>query len=314
MVVAADVRIGVDVGGTKSHAVAVDDSGRVVAELRRPTGFGVEEVLQGLTRAVADLTGEVEQRGHRVRGIGVGIPGLVDRRTQRVSHAVNLGVDELDLQPVLAARFGVPVLVDNDVNAAALGAARLYAPAADSLAYLNVGTGIAAGVVVGGRVWRGLTGSAGEIGHIPVHEGGLLCGCGQRGCLETVASGSGLARSWPTDHPAPVVHLLAARAGGDPRAAAVWTRFVDGVARAVQLLCATFDPEKVVVGGGISEVGEPFSGALLGRLAENEVGSPFLATLGARNRLLTGAAADLVAPLGAALLVAPTSPAGPAGR
>lgn len=302
-----DVRIGVDVGGSKSHAVAVTARGQVVAEVRRPSGFGADQVMANLIATIADLTAQVEQANSRVSAIGVGMPGLVDQRSQRVSNAVNLGIDELDLQAVLVAQFKTAVQVDNDVNVAALGTYLLHAPSAASLAYLNVGTGIAAGIILNGSIWRGLTGSAGEIGHTPVYEDGLLCVCGQRGCLETVASGAGLARTWPTDHPTPVIHLLTALTNGNATAEIVWESFIDGVARAMQLLCSTYDPEKIVIGGGLRKVGQPFYEALLNKLAKNAADSAFLKTLDAGSRLVTGGAYDLAAPLGAALMTTSTA-------
>ncbi len=152
--------------------------------------------------------------------IGIGIPGLVDTASGEVAHAVNLGVDRLPLGGVLAERLGVRVRVENDVKAASLGAYDLLG-LTGTMAYLNLGTGMAAGIVVDGRLWRGTSGIAGEIGHIPIDPAGAECACGQRGCLETVASGSGIARQWPTADPLPARSLFEAAAAGDGEARAI---------------------------------------------------------------------------------------------
>ncbi len=142
--------------------------------------------------------------------------------------------------------------VENDVNAAALGAFHLLEKVPEhSMAYLNLGTGLAAGLVLGGRLWRGSRGVAGEIGHIPVDPAGPICPCGQRGCLELMASGSAIAREWPTDDPMPVRALFTAADAGDPLAIEVRTRFVENVAAAVRILVLTVDVDSVVIGGGL---------------------------------------------------------------
>jgi predicted NBD/HSP70 family sugar kinase len=194
------------------------------------------------------------------------------------------------------------VTVENDVNVAAVGASLARTPAAGSLAYLNVGTGIAAGLVLAGRVWPGARGFAGEIGHVPLIEDGLLCPCGQRGCIETIASGAGIARAWPTSHPVPVLDLLAAVSAGDREARRVWGTVTHTLARAVQLLAVTFDPEAIVLGGGISRVGAPLLDGVRGALREQATRSPFLAALDSADRVSLLEDADHVAPLGAAVV------------
>src|SRR5690606_27342425 len=134
----------------------------------------------------------------------------------RVLHAVNLGVDALDLAARASAELGVPVAVENDVKAAALGAASLMGPeAAASMAYLNLGTGVAAGIVTDGRLWRGARGTAGEVGHISVDPAGRACTCGQRGCIETLAGGGALARAWGRPGAFPVRDIFDAADEGD---------------------------------------------------------------------------------------------------
>ncbi|GAB3404505.1 ROK family protein [Schumannella luteola] len=270
------MRIGIDIGGTKTHAVLVGDNGAVIAESRRATGFGADEVIATAAAVVAELA-EAEPAGvAAARSVGVGIPGAVDD-LGRVRHAVNLGLEGLDLGARLGAALGRPVRVANDVNAAALGVYSLleHGPS-HSMAYLNLGTGLAAGLVLDGRLWRGSRGVAGEIGHIPVDPDGPECPCGQRGCLELSASGSAVARLWPSDDPKPVRALFAAAEAGDERALAVRERLVSNVAAAVRILVLTVDVDRVVIGGGLSSLGDELLAAVRGVLEAWSEASPFL--------------------------------------
>lgn len=306
------MRLGLDIGGTKTDAVAVDDDGAVVERVRLATGFGPEAVvataLAGIAR-VAELTGRAPSD---FDSIGVGIPGQVDVVAGTVSHAVNLGFDELALGDLLGERLGCPVKVENDVKAAALGAYHLMTAqpqlTARSMAYLNLGTGLAAGLVIDGRLWRGARGAAGEIGHIPVDPNGVLCPCGQRGCLETVASGSAIARQWSSPgaaDPIPARSLMAAADAGDPEAVAIRSLLVDNVAAAVRVLVLTVDVEIVMIGGGLSNLGEWLLDEVRRVLASWAEESPFLASLGLESRVLLVPAGFPAAAVGAALVGAP---------
>ncbi len=304
------LRLGVDIGGTKVHAVALDDTGAVVAETRLPTGFGAEAVVASAHAAVVQLTERLGVDSRDLDSIGVGVPGRVDPETGHVAHAVNLGLESLDLGILLGARLGRAVVVENDVNAAALGAFHLLGdPRRRSMAYLNLGTGLAAGLVLDGRVWRGARGVAGEIGHISVDPQGELCRCGQRGCLETLASGSALARLWPQGAGAPASALFAAAEGGDADAAAVAARLGGNVAAAVRSLVLTVDVDAVVIGGGLSSLGDRLLGQARARLDADARTSPFLASLALAERVLLVPAGSPVGAVGAALVGRPAAAA-----
>lgn len=254
------MRLGIDIGGTKTAAVAIGADGELSDQVRMPTGFGADEVVATALRTVERMTQLAGVEATSFSSIGIGIPGAVDSVTGRVSHAVNLGLEGLDLGPRLADRLGVEVRVENDVKAAALGAHHLLGVAdgirAHSMAYLNLGTGLAAGIVLDGRLLRGGHGVAGEIGHIPVDPAGAVCTCGQRGCLETLASGSAIARLWPTQERPPARALFDAADSGDERAITVRERFLTGAAAAVRLLVLTTDVDAVVIGGGLAALGD----------------------------------------------------------
>jgi glucokinase len=300
------VRVGVDIGGTKTEAVALDAQGTVVAQLRLPTGFGADAVVDSTVDVVSRLAEQVGVETRDFDSIGVGIPGAVDVASGRVTHAVNLGLDGLDLGGRLSAALGITVRVENDVNAAAVGAFHLLgAPGSSSLAYLNLGTGLAAGLVLGGQLWRGSRGTAGEIGHIPVDPNGALCSCGQHGCLEMVASGSAVARQWPTDHPHPVRSLFEAADSGDALAIEVRQRLIDNVASAVRVLVLTVDVDAVVIGGGITSLGQPLIAMVRACLDGWAEQSPFIASLELSRRVELVPPGLPAAAVGAALVGMP---------
>ncbi len=283
------MRVGVDIGGTKTDAVVLREDGTVEHGMRLPTGWGDEAVLE---TAVAAITGLADAAGIEAAGfesIGVGIPGTVDAEHGDVFHAMNLGVEHLALGQLLAERFATPVRVENDVNAAAVGAFhQIGLPEDSSMAYLNLGTGLAAGLVLHGRLWRGARGAAGEIGHIVVDPAGPVDLDGQRGGLEVVASGSGIARQWPAPGDNPVREILEAAAAGDLRAVEVRRRLFEGIASAVRILVLTVDVDTVLIGGGISALGDELRAEVLAVIEEWESHSSFVRSLelGARIRLL----------------------------
>ena len=157
--------VGLDIGATKTLGVVADGDGTIRAEVREPTEPGAEGVVRTAARVVEALRKATDEE--LTGAVGIGVPGLVDVEQGAVKHAVNLDVDGdwLPLRTLLGDRLGVPVVVENDVNAAALGAVALSGK--EDLVYLSIGTGLAAGLVLGGRLRRGNHGAAGEIGHLP---------------------------------------------------------------------------------------------------------------------------------------------------
>ncbi|MFC9560660.1 ROK family protein [Agromyces sp. NPDC056965] len=306
------MRLGIDIGGTKTAAVAIDADGELSDQVRMPTGFGAEAVVATALRTVERMSEVAGVRAASFTSIGIGIPGAVDSATGRVEHAVNLGLEGLDLGRRLSDRLGVEVRVENDVKAAALGAHHLLGSTGGgavsgerrttSMAYLNLGTGLAAGVVLDGRLLRGGHGVAGEIGHIPIDPAGVRCGCGQRGCLETVASGLAIARTWPTASEHPARELFDAADAGDARAIAVREEFFAGVATAVRLLVLTVDVDAVVVGGGLAALGEPLLVGIRRILNRWAADSAFLASIDLAARVQVVPPGFPAAAVGAALV------------
>jgi len=304
--------VGLDIGGTKVLGVLLDGAAAVRATERGATRPGAAGVVGAAAEVVERLCAGAGLTPADLAGVGAGVPGLVDPATGRLSHAVNLGIaEEVEPAPMLAERLGgVPVVVENDLNVAAVGAARELGLSGD-LAFLALGTGVAAGLLLGGELRRGARGAAGEIGHIPVDHAGAVCPCGQRGCLELYASGAAIDAAWPNRNGRPTaVDLFAAAAEGDPAAVQVRDRFADAVAAAVRLLVLTCDVEHVVLGGGVAEVGEPLVEAVARSLRRQASGSAFLRSLALADRLQVVPRDVPVAPIGAALLVRGLLPAG----
>jgi predicted NBD/HSP70 family sugar kinase len=295
------IRVGLDVGGTKIDAVAVDPSGDIIGRLRRPTGWGEDAVVESIVTSVAVLADETGFPVSRIGSVGIGIPGLVDAEAGRVDHAVNLGVESLDLADRAERALGVPFRVENDVKAAALGAAVLSG-VAGSMAYLNLGTGVAAGIVIDGRIWRGARGTAGEVGHLSVDPRGRLCGCGQHGCVETFCGGGALAKAWGRPGALPIRDIFDAAEAGDQLAISLRDDLYHGAAAAVRVLVLSADVETVVIGGGLTALGDRLENGIRAALHAGAEASPFMRSLQLDERIELLPAGSPAAAFGAALV------------
>jgi glucokinase len=259
------VRVGIDVGGTKALGVALDESGAVVAETRRPTPRG-DGSLEPLVDTLVELAQSLGVSG----SLGVGVPGLVTREGV-LRAAPNLdGVADFEVGRLVSERLGHPVSVDNDATCATVAEWQLGAAAGtQNMMLVTLGTGIGGGLVSNGAVQRGMNGFAGEFGHMVVHPNGPRCPCGRRGCWERYASGSGLAmlaREAATGRRLRAVvehaggdpqnvrgeHVQAAAREGDQDALAVIDDFGRWVALGLSNLTNAFDPEMFVLGGGLA--------------------------------------------------------------
>jgi glucokinase len=260
--------VGIDVGGTKCLGIAIDRDGQVIGEARVPTPTSDADEL---VDALASIARELEAPG----AVGIGVPGLVNRDGVLLKAPnVTAGL-MLPLRERLEAASGLRVVVDNDNTVACLAEWRFGAGrGSDDLVLVGLGTGIGGGYVAGGVLQRGHNGFAGEIGHMIVKPNGLQCPCGQRGCWERYASGSGLghlarnaARAGNLAGILGTVgdlasirgeHVTAAAEHGDPEALAVIDTFADWVALGLVNLTNLFDPERFVLSGGISADPEVF--------------------------------------------------------
>ena len=182
---------GVDVGGTKIAGGVIDEHGTILEEQRVESPATDSEAIED---AIAGLVKDLASR-HAIEAVGVGAAGYVDKSRAVVMFAPNIAWRNVDLKAELEARVDLPVVIENDANAAAWGEFRFGAGAdVDDLLLVTVGTGVGGGLVLDGELYRGAFGVGAEIGHFRVVPGGHLCGCGNRGCFEMYASGSALVR------------------------------------------------------------------------------------------------------------------------
>jgi glucokinase len=258
----------IDLGGTAMKGAVSPELGALEHAESRPTGRedGPEAVLDRLARFAEDLAGAL---GQPVGAVGVAVPGLVDEAAGVARASVNLGWRDVPLRERLRQRLGVPVAVAHDVRAAAraeaaIGAAR----GCEDWLLVTLGTGVGAAVVIGGRPFGGAHGTGGELGHVVVAPDGPACGCGARGCVESLASAGAVERRFGAGVSARDVVERAAP--GEPAAARVWRDAVEALAAGLAAYVVVMDPERIVVGGGLADAGaalfDPLARALKRRL------------------------------------------------
>jgi glucokinase len=292
------VHLGVDVGGTKTDVVLTDVDGVVAHRHTVPSGQGNDGVIAAVLAAVQVVCEAAGISSADLESAGVGVPGAVLDGV--VTHAYNLGVERLDVAATLGEAWGIVPLVDNDVNAAAVGAWVLTGNGSHSMAFLNLGTGLAAGIILDGKVWRGRRGAAGEIGHIAIDPTGPLDAEGTPGAIETYASGSGIVRQWGGS--ATAEEVLRAATLGDPAAEVIRDRLFYGIASAIRVLVLTLDVDEVVLGGGLTKWGEPLMAGTVSVLEEWQDRSAFLRSLQLSERVLALDTQQPVAAIGAAMM------------
>ncbi|MEY2674990.1 MAG: hypothetical protein RL645_1356 [Actinomycetota bacterium] len=263
--------IGIDIGGTKIAGALVDEDGSIVRELRVPTPA---QDTQALTRAVADLINQLAE-GEEVSGVGIAAAGFIDADQANIVYAPNLSWRNEPFKANVEALIDLPVILENDANAAGwaeyrFGAGKGY----KHMVMLTIGTGVGGAVIVDSHMLRGGFGIAGELGHIRMVPDGVLCGCGQHGCLESYGSGSALLRSArelaASGDPLGArlrelevengqltgTEVYAAIVERDPGALQILRELGTWIGQAIGSLVAVLDPEIVVIGGGVSAAGD----------------------------------------------------------
>jgi glucokinase len=263
--------IGIDIGGTKVAAGVVDDNGAVLARARRRTPSRDPAHL-------VDVVGEIVRQllaDHDVACVGVGAAGWVDAERRTVLFAPNLAWRDTPLRDEIAEKVDLPVIVENDANAAAWGEFRFGAGAgARDVVAVTIGTGIGGGLILDGELYRGAFGIAGEPGHMRVVPGGRLCGCGNHGCWEQYCSGTALVRAAQeiaTQRPQDGQRLrqiagdldaidgpavMSAAQEGDPAAVDCFQEVGRWLGQGLADLAAILDPSRFVVGGGVADAGD----------------------------------------------------------
>lgn len=281
-----DLTIGVDLGGTKIATVLVDGDGSILAEDRRPT-----EAEKGVSGVIANIAASVRATAgaslDRVAVAGLGAPGPLNCGQGLIYNAPNLpGWNDVPIVRLLEEEIGVPVVLENDANAAACGEWALGAGRGTrDMIYLTISTGIGGGIIIGGRIHHGRDDGAGEVGHMTILPDGPFCGCGRRGCWEALCSGTGIAAamrrrlaggersaalSLAGGDPAAVTsaHIARAAREGDATAAAVMEEAVSYMAIGIANLIHLLNPEIIVIGGGVAKLGDQLFVPLRAKVAE----------------------------------------------
>ncbi|MFF7727892.1 ROK family glucokinase [Streptomyces sp. NPDC008001] len=263
--------IGVDIGGTKIAAGVVDEAGSILATCKVPTPATPEGVIDAIADAVRTVS-----EGFEVEAVGIGAAGYVDDKRATVLFAPNINWRHEALKDKVEQRVGLPVVVENDANAAAWGEYRFGAGQGhDDVICITLGTGLGGGIIIGNKLRRGRFGVAAEFGHIRVVPDGLLCGCGSQGCWEQYASGRALVRyakqrAQATPENAEILlglgdgtpegiqgkHISDAARQGDPVAIDSFRELARWAGAGLADLASLFDPSAFIVGGGVSDEGD----------------------------------------------------------
>jgi glucokinase len=266
--------IAVDVGGTMIKSMAVRRDGEVVLRARTPTGArdGAEAVIARMAGCCAELAAKTSAAtGQPPPALGLAVPGVVDEAAGIARWAANIGWRDAPLAELFRERLGLPVAVVHDVRSAGL-AERMLGAGRDCRDFLlvQIGTGIAGSLVLEGRPYAGAHGLGGELGHVTADPSGEVCGCGGRGCLETIASAAAVARRYQqrTGSTGVTAAGVAERsAAGEPAASQVWDDAVAALAAALAWYQGVLDPDLVVLGGGLASAGPVLLDPLRRKLA-----------------------------------------------
>ena len=266
----------IDLGGTKLRSIVVDGSGRVLGDdigLSRAEE-GLEVVLERIEESLDAALGKAGVKRERLAGFGIASPGAVDAARGIVPNAPQLpGWQDVPLARLLEERFGLPTLLENDASAAALGEHRYGAGRGSRhMLYITVSTGVGGGIIIDGGLYRGKSGAAAEMGHVIIDMNGPACGCGARGCLESLASGTAIAKRGELlaesgDSPilarlrkeeGPVTAEMMERAAtmGDAASREAFRQAGHYFGVALAGFVNVFDPEVIVIGGGVAKAGD----------------------------------------------------------
>lgn len=277
-------RIGIDVGGTNVKIALVDDNGKIIYSNSVPTyaKMGYEYTVNNIKQAIKDLMKETNTTPSDIEGIGFDFPGQVDCKTGVVKLAPNIpGWVNVPIAQMIEDEFHIPTRIDNDVRCAALGELKFGAGrGCENFICITVGTGIGSGIVINGKVVRGATNAAGELGHIKLQmNGGPICGCGDTGCLEAFASGPAIVamaqdyikggkstkfREMAAAEGGEITPYMVAKAAeeGDPVAKRIFEIVGEYIGIGLTSVINLLNPERVIIGGGVAESGELLLGSI----------------------------------------------------
>jgi len=263
--------IGIDLGGTNIKGALVNSGGHIISKQKAATlaNTGPRAVAERISRIIGDLESQAAAAGKKVAGIGVGIPGQADQTRGTVFFAPNLHWRDVPLVEYLRSRTILPVYLENDANAAAMGEQWLGAGRGSvNMVMITIGTGIGGGLILNGSLYSGTNGSAGEVGHMVIDPDGPLCSCGRRGCLETLTSAAAMVRMAKEAIDQGKKTILAREENLEARDIVMAAQAEDKVALLIIDVAARylgmglgnvinlFNPDTIVIGGGVSEAGD----------------------------------------------------------
>lgn len=247
--------LGIDLGGTKIHTALADDKGRIISSVKVETQarLGSKKVIENIMKSVSAALANANTPLSKVKRIGIGAPGpIVDGGV--IIAPPNLPWKKFNIKSAFMSKLKKPVFVENDANAAALAESLFGAGVGEkNLVYITVSTGIGGGIILDGKLYRGSIGTAGEIGHMVIDVNGPLCGCGNHGCLETLASGPAIAKM--AGKKDALQAELAARKH-DKRAAQAIKDAAKSLGIGIANIYNILDPDIVIVGGGVAAMGD----------------------------------------------------------
>lgn len=280
--------VGIDLGGTNIAAGLVTEDGKILADLSIPTR--AERNWQEIVADMAELSKKVIEKAgvslSDVKGVGIGCPGSIDNAKGICTYSNNLKMENADIAGEFRKHLDLPVNLENDANAAALGEYEVNGQGATSYVFVTLGTGIGGGIVLGGKIFRGHNGAGAEIGHTVIVSDGEECTCGRLGCWEAYASVTALIRQTKAameKNPDSLMHKFAKEEGrvsgrtsfdaakaGDKAAQAVVDQYFKYVAEGITNMVNIFQPEKIVIGGSISKEGDYLLKPVAEFLAKND--------------------------------------------
>ena len=268
--------LGIDLGGTNIVAAVVNEKYEIVSEAKNPTlcPRSWEEILDDVTKTAVEAANLANLKISDFEFVGIGSPGVISVETGTVIAAVNLGFENVPLTKYLSEKLGVPVILENDANAAAFGEYKAgKAKNTTNFVALTIGTGIGSGVVLDGKIYRGNNGIAGELGHSVIKLGGRQCSCGRKGCIDVYASATGLITTTKEAMEANKESLMWQLSEGDIKnvtgitafkaarqkdktALGVVNSYIEVLAAAITNIINTFQPDMITIAGGISKEGD----------------------------------------------------------
>lgn len=267
--------LGIDLGGTNIAAGVVDEKGNIVQKGSTPTlaGRPGEEIVDDMASLCLKLVKECGFTMDDIAGVGVGCPGVVDNKEGVIKHLSNMGMTNAPLRQMLKERLGdKKISIENDANAAALAEYKLYGENASSFIFITLGTGIGGGIIIDGKIYSGFNGAGAELGHMKIEIDGEECSCGCNGCWERYGSVTALVK-WTKEamerDSRSMMHNWVSNNGkvngrtafdcakqGDKTAKEVVELYAKYVATGLVSIINVFQPEKIVIGGGISKEGD----------------------------------------------------------